>query len=250
MANVKISELTGAASVAGTNEFEINEAGTSKKVTGTQLSDFVKSDLLDDTTANFTGTLQNGGSNVVVDSDIGTNVQAYDAQLDDISGLAITDGNFIVGDGTNFVVESGATARTSMGLGSTDDVRFDSLGIGTNASSTTGEIRATNNVTAFYSSDAKFKENVQEIQNALEAVENINGKRFDWTDEYIQDKGGEDGYFVQKKDIGVIAQDVQRYVPEAVREREDGSLAVDYPKLVALAFAAIAELNRKIETGE
>ena len=35
----------------------------------------------DDTTANFTGTLQNGGSNVVVDSDIGVTVQAYDANL-------------------------------------------------------------------------------------------------------------------------------------------------------------------------
>lgn len=34
-----------------------------------------------DTTANFTGTLQNGGSNVVVDSDIGVNVQAYDANI-------------------------------------------------------------------------------------------------------------------------------------------------------------------------
>ena len=35
----------------------------------------------DDTTANFTGTLQNGGSNVVVDSDIGSTVQAYDANI-------------------------------------------------------------------------------------------------------------------------------------------------------------------------
>lgn len=48
---------------------------------------------------------------------IGTNVQAYDAGLADIAGLAVTDGNFIVGDGTNWVAESGATARTSLGLG-------------------------------------------------------------------------------------------------------------------------------------
>jgi len=55
---------------------------------------------------------------------IGTNVQAYDAQLDDIAGLTPTDGNFIVGDGANFVAESGATARTSLGLGTaaTQDV--------------------------------------------------------------------------------------------------------------------------------
>ena len=49
---------------------------------------------------------------------IGTNVQAYDAQLADVAGLTPSDGNFIVGDGTNFVAESGATARTSLGLGS------------------------------------------------------------------------------------------------------------------------------------
>ena len=40
-----------------------------------------------------------------------------DAQLQDVAGLAVTNGNFIVGDGANFVAESGATARTSLGLG-------------------------------------------------------------------------------------------------------------------------------------
>jgi hypothetical protein len=49
---------------------------------------------------------------------IGTDIQAWDAQLDDIAALAVTDGNFIVGDGTNWVAESGATVRTSLGLGS------------------------------------------------------------------------------------------------------------------------------------
>ena len=44
--------------------------------------------------------------------------QASDAQLTDIAGLTPTDSNFIVGDGSNFVTETGATARTSLGLGS------------------------------------------------------------------------------------------------------------------------------------
>ncbi len=44
-----------------------------------------------DATANFTGTLQNGGSNVVVDSDIGSTVQAYDAGLEYLNGLNFTD---------------------------------------------------------------------------------------------------------------------------------------------------------------
>ena len=68
--------------------------------------------------------------------------------------------NFIVGNGSNFVAESGATARTSMGLGTASDVEFDSLGVGTPAGGTTGLIRATNDVVAFYSSDITFKENI------------------------------------------------------------------------------------------
>ena len=41
-----------------------------------------------------------------------------DQQLQDVAGLAVTDGGIIVGDGSNFVLETGATARTSLGLGS------------------------------------------------------------------------------------------------------------------------------------
>ena len=40
-----------------------------------------------------------------------------DQQLQDVAGVAVTNGNFIVGDGSNFVAESGSTARTSLGLG-------------------------------------------------------------------------------------------------------------------------------------
>ena len=65
------------------------------------------SDLTDDATAR---------SNLGVA--IGTDVQAYDAQLNDIAGLATTDNGFIVGNGSSFVLETGSTVRTSLGLGS------------------------------------------------------------------------------------------------------------------------------------
>jgi hypothetical protein len=115
MANIKISDLTAAASAAGANEFEINEAGTSKKVTGTQISAFVKADLLDDTTVNFTGTLQNSGSNVVVDTDIGSTVQAYDA---DTAKYDDTTANFtgtLQNGGSNVVVDSDIGATGTVG---------------------------------------------------------------------------------------------------------------------------------------
>ena len=55
---------------------------------------------------------------------IGTDVQAYDADLAAIAALANTDGNFMVGNGSAWVAESGATARTSLGLGSGDSPSF------------------------------------------------------------------------------------------------------------------------------
>jgi hypothetical protein len=135
-------------------------------------------------------------------------------------------------------------------LNTTGNYQIGSFGVGTASTGVSGEIRATNNITAYYSSDIKFKENVRDIDGAAAKVASIGGKYFDWTDAYIADHGGEDGYFVQKADFGVIAQDVQAVFPQAVRSRPDGSLAVDYEKLSALAFAAIAELVKRVEVLE
>jgi hydroxyethylthiazole kinase-like sugar kinase family protein len=122
-----------------------------------------------------------------------------------------------------------------------------SLGVATTSYGNVGEIRAIDNITAYFSSDARLKENVENIANAVTTVSAIGGKTFDWTDEYINHHGGEDGYFVQKQDFGVIAQDVQAVFPRAVRTRQDGMLAVDYEKLSALAFAAIQELSSEMQ---
>jgi hypothetical protein len=139
------------------------------------------------------------------------------------------------------------TATTANALNTSNNYQVNSLGVGTAGSGTAGEIRATNNVTAFYSSDARLKENVKPIENALDIVTTVGGKTFDWTDAYIAEHGGEDDYFVRKSDFGVIAQDVREMFPLAVREREDGTLAVDYEKLVAVAFAAIKELKAEVD---
>lgn len=148
------------------------------------------------------------------------------------------------------VTSAGQSNITSVGtltsLSVSGSVSENSLGVGTTASGTTGEIRATNNITAYYSSDIKFKENVRPIEGAVGIIHAIGGKLFDWTDEYIAAHGGPDDYFMQKSDFGVIAQDVLRVFPMAVRKRPDGSLAVDYEKLSALAFAAIIDLHAEI----
>jgi hypothetical protein len=160
---------------------------------------------------------------------------------------AITNANItgIVSAGTGVTVV-GNQVSIGQAVATSSDVQFDSFGVGTPASGTTGEIRATDNVTAYYSSDRKFKENIQDIESPLSKVLAIGGKTFEWTDEYLSDRGGEDGYFIQKNDFGVIAQDVQAVFPVAVRTKSDDTLAVDYEKLCALAFAAIKELEKRI----
>lgn len=133
-------------------------------------------------------------------------------------------------------------------LNTAGNYQVNSLGVGTAGSGTAGEIRATNNITAYYSSDIKFKENIAPIENALDIVDAIGGKTFHWKGDYIEAHGGEDGYFVNREDFGVIAQDVQAAFPLAVKERDDGSLAVDYQKLCAIAFQAIKELRQEVNS--
>lgn len=116
--------------------------------------------------------------------------------------------------------------------------------VGTDAS---GNISVYGDIISYASSDNTLKENIQDITGALSIVEAIGGKTFDWTDEYIDKRGGVDKYFVNKSDFGVIAQDVQSVFPVAVRTRDDGTLAVDYVKLCALAFAAIKELKNEVD---
>lgn len=162
-----------------------------------------------------------------------------DAKVTSITGTA------------NQVIASAGTGAVTLSLpqsvNTASSVQFGSFGVGTAASGTSGEIRATNNITAYYTSDRKFKTNIKSIPNALEKVIAIGGKTFEWTEDYINDHGGEDEYFLRKNDFGVIAQDVLSVFPLAVRAKPDGTLAVDYEKLCALAFAAIIELKAEID---
>jgi len=133
------------------------------------------------------------------------------------------------------------TLSSTTGGGTTANVQFGSLGIGTTASGVSGEIRATGDIVAFYSSDERLKENIQPIQNALSKVESISGNTYDWKE------GFETIHSHTGHDLGVIAQEVQSVLPEVVTERETGYLAVDYVKLVPVLIEAIKELSAKVK---
>lgn len=135
----------------------------------------------------------------------------------------------------------------SQNLNTTSSVQFASFGVGTAPSGVSGEIRASDNVTAYYSSDKRLKENISSIKNALEKINKINGVTFDWKQPYIDERGGEDGFFVRKHDIGVIAQEVEEILPEIVATKDTGIKAVNYEKLIPLLIEAIKELSSEVE---
>jgi len=109
-----------------------------------------------------------------------------------------------------------------------------------------GEIRATNEITAYYSSDANLKENVVLISDPIEKLSKIRGVYFDWKDSFINYRGGEDGYFVRKHDVGVIAQEIEQVLPEVVAAKSDGFLGVRYEKIIPLLIEAIKDQQRQI----
>ena len=130
---------------------------------------------------------------------------------------------------------------------STGGLRIQSLGVGTAASGTAGEIRATNNVTAYYSSDERLKTNIVKIDNALSKLSQIDGVIYDWNDAYKKIHGQVDGYFVRNDNSGIIAQQVEAVFPNVVATRPDGYKAVRYELLVPLLIEAIKELKAEVD---
>ena len=187
------------------------------------------------TNATFSGTFNTGTSAVGFGGNVG------------VGGTlgatgAVTFGSTLNVTGTSTLTNIGATGVIAFRHVFTNG----GLNVGATGAGV-GEIRATGDITAYYSSDARFKDNVVEIPDALEKIKSIRGVTFDWNEEYIKSHGGEDGYFVRKRDVGVIAQEIQRVLPELVVERSEGYLAVKYDRIVALLIQAVKELSDKLE---
>ena len=104
----------------------------------------------------------------------------------------------------------------------------------------TGILSVSDDITAFWSSDERLKDNITPIDNPLTKVISISGNTFDWNDK--SNKSG--------NDVGLIAQEIEKVLPEAVITRDSGYLAVDYHKIVPLLVEAIKELSGKVEALE
>jgi DNA-binding Lrp family transcriptional regulator len=117
-----------------------------------------------------------------------------------------------------------------------------SLGVGTPASGTTGEIRATNNITAYYSDD-RLKTRVSNIVNPLEKIKQLNGFTY-----YPNETALAFGYTYQLE-VGVSAQEVQKVQPEIVVPApiDEKYLTVRYEKLIPLLIESIKEQQLQID---
>ena len=134
---------------------------------------------------------------------------------------------------------AGANVRVTTALNVGSGTALDTFGAD-------GEIRAKDNITAYYSSDERLKTNIEKIDGALEKISQIDGVIYDWNETYLKDHGGVDGYFVRERNSGVIAQQVEKVFPNVVADRADGYKAVRYELLVPLLIEAIKELKQEI----
>lgn len=116
------------------------------------------------------------------------------------------------------------------------------LNIGANgcATSIQGTVSVEGDVIAYVTSDISMKKNIRIIPQALAKVMALRGVTWDWNEEVRED--------VKKSPTtGIIAQDVEKVLPEVVVTREDGTKAVNYEHMIGLLIEAIRELNEKID---
>lgn len=99
----------------------------------------------------------------------------------------------------------------------------------------TGSISATGDVIAYTPSDERLKLNITPITSALDKINSITGVEYDWnTDLQLTHSG---------HDVGVLAQEIEAIIPEAVITHANGYKAVRYEKIIPLLIQAIKELK-------
>jgi len=215
---------------------------------------------LDDETWTFANKLTSDGGididNINID---GTTIALSSGDLTlDSAGDIVLDA-----DGTDIILKDGGTEFGSFKRASSDFViksatnNKDILFKGVDASSTItalqldmseegdayfnhdisgSTIRASGDVIAFNSSDERYKDNIQPISEPLWKLSQIGGYTFNWNDK-------QDVY--EGHDVGVIAQEVHKVLPEVVGEKSDGYLGVKYEKIVPLLIESVKELTKK-----
>jgi hypothetical protein len=165
-------------------------------------------------------------------------------------------GSYIIGDGSQLtgIPVPNLAAFGSNSISTSGNITGGSMAVGaTTPSGTSGELRATNAITAFYS-DRRLKTEIGRIENALDKIDQLTGVL------YTQNKLAEQfGYTNYEPQVGLYAQEVQQVQPEAVKPApfdiaDNGTsksgekyLTVQYEKLVPLLVEGIKQLRIEIK---
>lgn len=91
-------------------------------------------------------------------------------------------------------------------------------------------------------SDRRFKKNITPINSALDTVEKLQGVTFDWRVGEFKDRN-----FPEGKQVGFIAQEVEKIIPEVVTTDKQGYKGVEYANITAVLVEAVKELSHKID---
>jgi hypothetical protein len=210
-------------SITGVERFTIKQDGNVGIGTTNPAYKLDISGSLRATTGIFLGNISTSGS-VLFNDNQGINFGNSNAKIYGSS----TDGIKFNGGGSE---KMRLTQAGNVGIGTTNPgVALDVV----------GAIRATGDVTAFHSSDERLKANKKIIENATDKIEQIGGYEFDWVPK-------EGVHINEGHDIGVIAQEVEKVIPEVVVTRDNGYKAVKYEKLVPLLIEAVKELSEKVK---
>lgn len=242
IANTDTGVLTGQPS--GTIEFFGSDGNTPGAGVGAYIS-AVDETAVPDTALTF-GTRDNTGGGVDANERmritslgrVGIGTTAPSTELEVVGTVtATTFAGALSGNAT-----TATTATTANALNTANDYRVNSLGVGTAASGTAGEIRATNNITAYYSDD-RLKTRLGTIDDALGKLMSLSGFYYE-ANEVAQALGYE-----VKKEVGVSAQEVQAVMPEVVAPApiDEQYLTVRYERLVPLLIEAIKAQQVQID---
>ena len=192
------------------------------------------------TTGSFTGqaTLTGVSTTNTTDTNAANTQIATTAFVKNALNSGNTFTHSISGTATNITA---FTVNQNVGTG--NNVQFSSLGVGTAASGTAGEVRATNNITAYYSDD-RLKTRLGNIENALSKVMSLNGFQYE-ANETAQSLG-----YKVKPEVGLSAQEVQAVLPEVVVPApiDEKYLTIHYERVIPLLVEAIKELKREIDS--
>ena len=150
-----------------------------------------------------------------------------------------TSGKITFGTGTNAITFGAGSS--SVNFNSTGRLRhFGSVWLYRVDSSNNGSLTCDGDVTAFRqttSSDERLKKNISPITDGLDKVLKLQGVNYQFT----HDRDN-------RREVGLIAQQVEEVVPEVIGEREDGMKTVNYGALVGVLIEAVKELSQEVET--